>query len=395
MVAISLYRGNLHKVPDGPRRWPPPTPKISTKNFKILIRRRARALSRLRSSTTDAAAATSNPKPNPSPDNSDPDPGHADNASENNDGGNDADNPCSEPELPPDGNLKEGEEEKEKEEEVKEVKDDESIKNEDSLKKLVEKNDALVEEEGKELEVKDDKVIEVGDSLRQLMERTDALVVVEEEDKNGENVKNEEKKEVAMNPELEKSNTEDATIEVEKRKKEVKERLEILNEKKHGLVQVLKQILNAEEQLKRQNSTQGTSGRPPLPLQVDVTTDSGSVTRVNTPRLGSDGNPCADTDGGEADDVSNHITHSRHLPRMSSTSPSSDSQQRKPASNMVPHSYRTTIGVAGSPSRFAPGGQGHSSVSVSGTSYIASSPSPAASGGTSVFRDARLPSPWN
>lgn len=80
---------------------------------------------------------------------------------------------------------------------------------------------------------------------------------------------------------------------------------------------------------------QGMPGRPPLPLQVDTTNDSGSMTKVNTPRMGSDGNPSGDMEGGEGDDVSNHNMHSRHLPRMSSTSPSADSQQRKAATNMV------------------------------------------------------------
>ena len=75
--------------------------------------------------------------------------------------------------------------------------------------------------------------------------------------------------------------------------------------------------------------------RPPLPLQVDTTTDSGSMIRVNTPRIGKDGNPCGDMEGGEADDVSNHNLHSRHLVRTSSCSPSSDSQQKKPFSNAV------------------------------------------------------------
>lgn len=359
MVAISLYKGNLHKVPDVPHRWPRPTPKISLKDFRILLRRRARALSRLRLSTIDVAT-TSNPNPAPAPntdlDNGIADPSPVDNAVNSNEGGNRVENPASEPELPQKGDVKEGE-----------------------------------REEGK---VKEDKLVGGEDSLRKLMEKTDAFVEEEEEEKNVDKVKNEEKVEVPVNPVVEKSNTENATSDVEKRKKEVKEKLEILNEKKHSLVQVLKQILNAEEQLKRQNSMQGTSGRPPLPLQVDTTTDSGSMTRVNTPRMGSDGNPCGDMEGGEGDDVSNHNMQSR-LPRMSSTSPSSDSQQRKPAANVIPHSYRTTLGVAGSPSRFAPGGQGHSSVSVSGASYIASSPSPAASGGTSVFRDGRLPSPWN
>lgn len=59
MVAISLYRGNLHRVPDVPRQWLMPTRKISLKDFRILLNRRSRALSRLQST-----ASTSTPKPN-------------------------------------------------------------------------------------------------------------------------------------------------------------------------------------------------------------------------------------------------------------------------------------------------------------------------------------------
>ncbi|GFP97681.1 hypothetical protein PHJA_001912200 [Phtheirospermum japonicum] len=347
MVAISLYKGNLHKVPDVPRRWPSPTPKISLKDFRILLLRRSRALSRLRSSSdysdTDGAT-TSSPSPASSPNHSDTDRSSSDDDVNDRDGDNHVGH---QPESLPKGDLKEGEGE------MEEVRGEGNVMREDYLGSLMEKTDALMEEQ-----------------------------------KNEENVKDGDKSEV-----IAKSNTEIAPTDAEKRKKEVKEKLEILNEKKHSLVQVLKQILSAEEQLKRQSNTQGTSGRPPL--QVDTTTDSGSMIKVNTPRVGPDGNPYGDAEGGEADDVSNHNLLSCHLPRMSSTSPSSDSQLRKPASSMVPHSYRTTLGVAGSPSRFAPAGQGHSSVSISATSFVASSPSPAASGGTSVFRDGRLPSPWN
>lgn len=71
MVAISLYKGNLHKVAtDVPRRWLIPTPKISLKDFRLLLRRRAKALSRLQSTSevaTTAVPATSNPNPNPNP----------------------------------------------------------------------------------------------------------------------------------------------------------------------------------------------------------------------------------------------------------------------------------------------------------------------------------------
>lgn len=58
MVSISLYKGNLHKVPDVPRKWLMPTRQISVKDFKALLRRRSRALSRL---------PNPNPSPNPNP----------------------------------------------------------------------------------------------------------------------------------------------------------------------------------------------------------------------------------------------------------------------------------------------------------------------------------------
>ncbi|CAA0826790.1 Unknown protein [Striga hermonthica] len=358
MVAISLYKGNFHKASDVPRRWPPPTPKISLKDFKILLHRRDMALARLRSSSAEAdinVATTSGPStgrsPGPEPNRANTDSIHGDNAVNKIDGENHEGNHCSEPELLPKGNLKE------------EVMIDET---EDSLKKLIEESDAMVEEQ-----------------------------------KNEENTKDDGKSEAIVKPDGEKSNLENGISDAEKRTKEVKEKLEILNEKKHSLVKVLKQILNAEEQLKRQNCTQGISGLPPS--QVDTSTDSGSMTKVNTPKIGPDGIPCGNVEGGEPDDVSNHNATSRHLPRTSSTSPSSGSQQRKPNSTMAPLSYRATMGVASSPSRFAPTGQGQSqgqgqvqsALSVSATSYVVSSPSPAASGGTSIFRDARLPSPWN
>jgi hypothetical protein len=59
MVAISLYRGTLHRVPDVARRWLMPTPKISLRDFRSLLHRRSKALSRLHSPT----ATSSNPNP--------------------------------------------------------------------------------------------------------------------------------------------------------------------------------------------------------------------------------------------------------------------------------------------------------------------------------------------
>lgn len=90
------------------------------------------------------------------------------------------------------------------------------------------------------------------------------------------------------------------------------------------------QILNVEEELKRRNSMQGMGIRPSVPFQVDVANDSGSMSRHNTPRMGSEGNLGGDMDGGETEDVSNPSNHSRQIHRMSSTSPSSESPLRKP-----------------------------------------------------------------
>ncbi|XP_076914247.1 uncharacterized protein LOC143573191 [Bidens hawaiensis] len=183
----------------------------------------------------------------------------------------------------------------------------------------------------------------------------------------------------------------DSLVDKEKRKKEVEDKLQILKDRKHKLVQVLKQILNAEEELRRRSNN--VQGRPSVSLQVDVTAnDSASMSRHATPRPGSEG-------GADADDISNPNLHSRHMARMSSMSPSSESLPRRAPFSMVPNSSRGI--VASSPSRFAPTSNGQASVSVTGTNYVASSPSPspspspAGSGGTSVFRDAAIASPWN
>lgn len=56
MVAISLYRGNLHRVPDVPRRWLMPTHNISIRDFKSLLQRRSKALSRILAPSSPAPA---------------------------------------------------------------------------------------------------------------------------------------------------------------------------------------------------------------------------------------------------------------------------------------------------------------------------------------------------
>ncbi|XP_015967684.1 uncharacterized protein LOC107491354 [Arachis duranensis] len=351
MVAISLYRGNLHRVPDVPRRWLMPNPKISLKDFKTLVARRSKALSRLYGTTTTATATTTNPNPNSDTD----------------------------PIVTVDNGPVE-------------------IQPEEPAKAATANNDD--EGPSSKADEGDRKETEFaagggGGSPKKMAvdDGSDAFI---------------DSKNVAPQPgdggfPCTEKHTEPVTDNVhqlsekEKRKKEVEDKLQVLNAKKHNLVLVLKQILNAEEELKRRSSMQAVGMRgPSAPLQVDGMNDTGSMTRLMAPRLGSEGNLVGDVEGGEAD------MHSRHMLRTSSMSPSSESPLRRTPTvqqNVVSHPTRATLAATGSsPSRFALSGhQGNQmnlpSVSVSGT-YIASSPSPAASGGTSVFRDARQPSPW-
>lgn len=213
-----------------------------------------------------------------------------------------------------------------------------------------------------------------------------------------------QKVEEFANPNSEREIKEDLPNEKQKRKTEVEEKLQVLNDKKHSLVLLLKQILHAEEELKRRINMHGIAVRPSAPLQADATNDSVSMTRHVALRMGSEPNLSGDVEGAETDALSNQNFHSRQIFRMNSTSPSSESPIRRPPfiqHNVASHpTSRTSLGATGSPLRFTPvAHQGHPAnlptLSVSGTNYIASSPSPAASGGTSTFRDSRLPSPWN
>ncbi|KAG2675726.1 hypothetical protein I3843_12G019900 [Carya illinoinensis] len=287
MGAISLYRGNLHRVPDVPREWRMPTPKISLGVFKSLLQRRSKALSRLCSSTT-----TANPNPNPIS------------------------------------------EQKQQSECLKE--------NESSIEpKLEAKNPGYCGEgpSGEEKDQKDQKESYGGgdfpvkvDAADSLPEKGSGAVA------GGANEKAlpvQTKPADLATPNLEVTNKVDLLNGREKRKREVEDKLQSLNAKKHNLVQALKQILSAEEELKRRNSMQGMTTRPSVPLQVDAANDTGSLTRQPTPRTGSETNLGGDMEGGEADDPLNHSTNPRHTFRMSSMSPSSESPLRRPASNQL------------------------------------------------------------
>ncbi|GMH31523.1 hypothetical protein Nepgr_033366 [Nepenthes gracilis] len=386
MVAISLYRGNLHRVPDVPRRWLMPKPCFSLKVFRNLLHRRSKALSALSSSAFASTSVHPTASGNPNPDS--PTPPSQPSSSP-------LPSPASPhpplPSSPPPPQEQQTQEDENPEILKKCLESLQASKHEAKMDLEDHKNIADSDCEGKQLAqmdlVIDSKVQAQQKAFDQVMDGTDG---------NAESLQAEERAAAAGNPTPEANNKLDGLDEKEKRKREVEEKLQILNAKKHNLVQALRQILNAEEELKRRSSIQAI--RPTLPPQVDATNDSGSMTRHGTPRVGSEPHAGGDQEVGEAVDALNHNPQSRHLLRMSSMSPSSESALRRPLyfqHNVVSHPPQAGTVAAASPARFGhPGGQIPPAVSLSGTNYIASSPSPAASGGTSGFRDAQHPSPW-
>ncbi|KAG2329690.1 hypothetical protein Bca4012_020770 [Brassica carinata] len=331
MVAISMYRGNLHKVPDVPRRWTMPDRNLSFKDFKSLLHRRKRALSRLFP-------------------NSNPNPSHSVKSELVTD---------RKEAIPSERSGSSGKQK------LVEVKREEIDVN------------RVREDENGRIEAARAGGLDGGDRVMELLSKNETDNVPQQEAANDKAEAKETAEEVAPS-------------EIEKEEKQVEERLQVLNAKKHNLVQVLKLILNAEEELKKRSSiTQQpgttTASRPSLPLHVDVSNDSG-------------GNAGAHMEGGETDGAGNHNNaQTPSVLRLCGASSSSESPLRRAAAfsqhNMAPHPSRWSPRVgptqAGNPS---PAGV---TVSASGTNYIASSPSPAGSGGTSVFRETRLQSPWN
>ncbi|CAI9112439.1 OLC1v1012889C1 [Oldenlandia corymbosa var. corymbosa] len=307
MVAISLYRGNLHKVPDVPRKWLMPAHQLTIKDFKNLLGRRTRALSLL-----------PNPQPVPGPN-----PRIGANSPKNDDD-NGIENPIADVATSAEPGISQLEEPQKN-----------NDKGEENVGKLPSEGGNCVQM--MEVDVSASAVVELNrnDDLQNVA--TENELNVAKEGKEEEERKGEKSPEVATKPNSETINKDAAESSDAKRKKEVEERLKFLKEQKHGLVQVLKQIQNAEDELKRRTSTQGGTGRPVIPLKVDIPNDSGSITRVNTPRMGSDGTSGAEIEGGEPNSLANLTIDTRQLLRVSSTSPSpsSDSQHKKPAFGVV------------------------------------------------------------
>ncbi|KAI3926532.1 hypothetical protein MKX01_011428 [Papaver californicum] len=394
MVAISLYRGNLHKAPDAPRKWLMPRRSISLRDFRHLSQKRDKTLSSIvastKSPTTITPPVVSNPNldTNPNP-NLCPEPPQQGEGVGDSGGSKTKLVSVTEICLPP---LEENEN-------LNEVKEEQHTTGMDDARWQIELNvggrDTCIEQQQPE---KVDKLVLSVDVKTELLEPDSGGV---------QNIAtpcvdgtSQEALVISDQPTV--NVCKDLSSEKEKKKRELEEKLEVLNGKKHNLVQMLKQILNAEEEMKRRNNVLASVIRPPAPLQVE-TSDFGSPRQAVT-RAGLDTNHCGDLEG-ESEDHSPHNAHVRNFQRMRSISPSGSSPHRKSSnSSLQPNTVlcppRTSGIIASpSPSRFAPSGSAHSAnllpapISVSGTQFMASSPSPAVSGGTSGFRDSRFTSP--
>ncbi|KAI3833635.1 hypothetical protein MKX03_022413 [Papaver bracteatum] len=393
MVAISLYRGNLHKAPDAPRKWLMPRRNISLKDFRILSHKRDRTLSAIVASTkiTSPPITTIVSVPSPNP-NLQQGEGVGDS------GGSkkkldSATETCDDLlQLEQDiVNLIEVKEEEERQQQHLPTagKEEEEFQIELDID-----GGGTCNEQQQPEEVEDDCILTV-DEITELLLEADSGGL-ENVAPAGVDGTSQEVLVVSDQPTINVCENVDFPSEKEKKKRELEEKLEDLNGRKHNLVQMLKQILNAEEEMKRRNNVLASVIRPPAPLQVE-TSDLGSPRQAVT-RTGLDANHCGDLEG-ESEDHSPHNAHIRNFQR-SGSSPFRKSSHSSLQPNTVLCPPRTSGIIASpSPSRFAPSGSAHPAnpppapISVSGTQFMTSSPSPAASGGTSVFRDSRFTSP--
>ncbi|WVZ60154.1 hypothetical protein U9M48_010210 [Paspalum notatum var. saurae] len=344
MVAISMYRGNLHIGGSGsgaaaPRRWEPPRPILSAKRFRRLVRSRSLAVARLAGSQRRSGSPSSL---------------HGDG------GGGAAER---EGEAPGEEEEDEGEENEQGPQQHQEEQEDGEAEQQE-------------EEERQEGAVEDADMDDAGE------------VVVEGVGNDGAEEGQGESE--GVDPNQEEVSCPDG---INEKKRKLNDKLDVLNKKKHDLVQMLKQVLNAEEEIRRRNMQ--ASLRPAMPQPPENATDGSYVSRL-PPRMTVDvnfGDVAGDSDAG-----SNQGTPGRPLHHFHSISPSTASFARSPFGTLQGHTPRSpaTFSTA-SPSRFA--GTGHQgqppglhSASLPGSNYVASSPSPAASGGSSsVFRDTRPP----
>uniref|UniRef100_A0A0D9ZVV1 Uncharacterized protein n=1 Tax=Oryza glumipatula TaxID=40148 RepID=A0A0D9ZVV1_9ORYZ len=345
--SISMYRGNLHRAgADTDHRWPAPRPTITPSRFRSLLRSRTLSLARLDGAArADSAASSSTSRL-------------------------------------ADGDA--GVDEEEQDEEGMEMEEEEEEEQEQEQEEEDGQDEQQPQEAGEE---QDEGAVEDAD----MDDAGEVLVGGEDAHGNGDAQEGQGESE-GFDP-----NPEGSCLDViEERKKELSDKLDTLNKKKHDLVQMLKQILNAEEEIRMR--TMQASLRTTVPQPSENAADGSSISRL-VPRMTVDVN-FSDV-AGESEAGSNQGTPGRPLHHVHSISPSTASFARSPFGSLQHNSGHTPRSPAtfstASPSRFAATGNqghpiGHPSISLPGINFVASSPSPAASGGSSsVFRDYRPP----
>ncbi|KAK8946611.1 hypothetical protein KSP39_PZI006888 [Platanthera zijinensis] len=346
MGAISLHRGNLHRHSDVPGRWPMPPRAISLPQFRHLLRQRNLAISRF-SSLNPNPKSSSNPS---------------------------VEKEMSRDELIEAASHKEGPISLDSYAKRSGLAVPAPSKEKDAVELDLNKGEAPVS-----VSLAEDRPIFKGADSMEVV----GLSAGCEGDGH-------EKKEAICNL--------DPTHEKEAMKREIETKLGGLNEKKHYLVQMLKQILNAEEEIKRR-SIQSAAARQSAPLQADAPAHMSFAAR-NPSKISVDVSFRCDISG-ETDVTANQTAQGRQWPPMPTPSPSTTPISKTPRApfhhstvrsphGAVPYQATTSsslmAGLTTSPACFVP-----ATVSVSGTHFAAaSSPSPAASAAAfSPFRNFR------
>ncbi|KAF0913107.1 hypothetical protein E2562_020246 [Oryza meyeriana var. granulata] len=232
--SISMYRGNLHRAgADADHRWPAPRPTITASRFRRLLRSRSLAVARLEGATrADSAASSSTSRL--------------------------ADGDA--------GNEEEVDDEEQDEEEEQEQEEEDGQDEQQPEEAVEEQEEGAVED------------ADMDDAGEVLVGGDDA-----DGDGDAGDAQEGQGESEGFDP-----NTEGSCPDViEERKRELNDKLDTLNKKKHDLVQMLKQILNAEEEI-RMRAMQA-SLRATVPQPSENAADGSSVSR-QVPRMTVDVN---------------------------------------------------------------------------------------------------------
>ncbi|CAL4935357.1 unnamed protein product [Urochloa decumbens] len=302
MVAFSMYRGNLHiggrdSVAAAPRRWERPRPTLTLKQFRRLQRNRTLALERL--------AGPQQRPGSPSSAGGDGGRGAAEEARDEEEAGRVEELDRQQPQQ----QQQDGEGEQQQQQQQQQQAEEGG--GEEEQQQL-----QAEEEEHEEGAVEDADMNDVGE-------------VVVEGDGNGDAEEGQGESE-GVDPNQEEVNCPD---QISGKKRKLNEKLDVLNKKKHDLVQMLKQVLNAEEEIRRRSMQ--ASLRVAMPQPSENTADGSSISRLG-PRMTVDvnfGDVAGDSDAG-----SNQGTPGRPLHHFHSISPSTASFVRATLQGVRQHS---------------------------------------------------------